>query len=115
MVEEVIAVGYLVGRTGVLGEQARYVLNRVTFFVASPALLHSLVGPGLGGVLGEAVREHLRLLAAGVGGRGRVLRLPVDRLACHGGDDDPAGGPRRSPAGRCSRAGRGAGAHCRSW
>lgn len=35
----VIAVGYLVGRTGVLGEQARYVLNRVTFFVASPALL----------------------------------------------------------------------------
>lgn len=35
----VIAVGYLVGRTGVLGDQARYVLNRVTFFVASPALL----------------------------------------------------------------------------
>ncbi len=35
----VIAVGYLVGRTGVLGPQARYVLNRVTFFVASPALL----------------------------------------------------------------------------
>ncbi|WP_313810961.1 AEC family transporter [Glutamicibacter sp.] len=35
----VIAVGYFVGRTGVLGDQARYVLNRVTFFVASPALL----------------------------------------------------------------------------
>ena len=35
----VIAVGYLVGRSGVLGDQARYVLNRVTFFVASPALL----------------------------------------------------------------------------
>lgn len=35
----VIAVGYLVGRTGVLGEQGRNVLSRVTFFIASPALL----------------------------------------------------------------------------
>ncbi|RZU62447.1 AEC family transporter [Zhihengliuella halotolerans] len=35
----VILVGYAVGRTGVLGPQARYVLNRLTFFVASPALL----------------------------------------------------------------------------
>lgn len=35
----VIAVGYIVGRTGVLGEQGRFVLNRLTFFVASPALL----------------------------------------------------------------------------
>ncbi|WP_334121829.1 AEC family transporter [Glutamicibacter sp.] len=35
----VIAVGYLVGRSGVLGEQGRHVLSRVTFFVASPALL----------------------------------------------------------------------------
>ena len=35
----VIFVGYLVGRTGVLGEQGRHVLSRVTFFVASPALL----------------------------------------------------------------------------
>lgn len=53
----VIAVGYLVGRTGVLGENARYVLNRLTFFVASPALLFttlsaseptSVLGPFLG-------------------------------------------------------------------
>lgn len=35
----VIVVGYFVGRTGVLGEQGRWVLNRLTFFVASPALL----------------------------------------------------------------------------
>ena len=35
----VILVGYLVGRTRVLGEQGRHVLSRVTFFVASPALL----------------------------------------------------------------------------
>lgn len=35
----VILVGYAVGRTGVLGDQGRWVLNRLTFFVASPALL----------------------------------------------------------------------------
>ncbi|MFJ6418037.1 AEC family transporter [Paeniglutamicibacter sp. NPDC091659] len=53
----VIAVGYLVGRTGVLGPDARYVLNRLTFFVASPALLFTtladsdpvaVLGPYLG-------------------------------------------------------------------
>lgn len=53
----VIAVGYLVGKTGVLGDQARYVLNRLTFFVASPALLFTtladsdptaVLGPFLG-------------------------------------------------------------------
>ena len=53
----VIAVGYLVGRTGVLGADARYVLNRLTFFVASPALLFTtladsdpvaVLGPYLG-------------------------------------------------------------------
>ncbi|EMQ98806.1 AEC family transporter [Paeniglutamicibacter gangotriensis] len=53
----VIAVGYFVGRTGVLGEHARYVLNRLTFFVASPALLFTtladsdpsaVLGPFLG-------------------------------------------------------------------
>ena len=50
----VIGVGYLVGRAGILGEHGRYVLNRLTFFVASPALLFmtlsesdpaSVVGP----------------------------------------------------------------------
>lgn len=35
----VIAVGYAVGRTGVLGPDARLVLNRVAFFVCSPALV----------------------------------------------------------------------------
>lgn len=53
----VIAVGYIVGKTGVLGDQARYVLNRLTFFVASPALLfttladsdpRAVLGPFLG-------------------------------------------------------------------
>ena len=35
----IIAVGYGVGRTGVLGHNAQPVLSRVAFFVASPALL----------------------------------------------------------------------------
>ncbi|MGH8966110.1 MAG: AEC family transporter, partial [Actinomycetes bacterium] len=35
----VIAVGYLVGRTGVLGPTATHVLSRAAFFIASPALL----------------------------------------------------------------------------
>ncbi|MGP9529092.1 MULTISPECIES: AEC family transporter [Micrococcaceae] len=49
----VIAVGYLVGRTGVLGDQGRHVLSRVTFFVASPALLFStLAESDPGSVLG---------------------------------------------------------------
>lgn len=39
----VILVGYFVGRTGVLGDQGRWVLNRLTFFVASPALLFTTI------------------------------------------------------------------------
>lgn len=35
----VIGVGYLVGRRGLLGPHARPTLNKLTFFVASPALL----------------------------------------------------------------------------
>lgn len=53
----VILVGYFVGRTGVLGPDARTILNRLTFFVASPALLFTtlsnsdptaVLGPQLG-------------------------------------------------------------------
>lgn len=35
----VVVVGYVVGRLGVAGDGAQYVLNRVAFFVLSPALL----------------------------------------------------------------------------
>lgn len=57
VVWSVIAVGFLVGKTGILGDNARYVLNRLTFFVASPALLFTtladsepaaVLGPYLG-------------------------------------------------------------------
>ena len=39
----VILVGYLVGRARIAGEDARFVLNRVAFFVASPALLFTVL------------------------------------------------------------------------
>lgn len=41
IVWSIIAVGWAVGRTGVLGDGdlARFVLNRTTFFIASPALV----------------------------------------------------------------------------
>ena len=35
----VIAVGWLVGRTGLLGAEAPGMLSRLSFFVATPALL----------------------------------------------------------------------------
>jgi predicted permease len=47
-----IGIGWVVGRTGVLGDQGRFVLNRVTFFVCSPCLvLVSLLDSDLGAVL----------------------------------------------------------------
>ena len=39
VIAAVIAVGWLVGRTGVLGPGARYVLARLAFFVLTPSLL----------------------------------------------------------------------------
>jgi predicted permease len=39
----VIALGYIVGRTGVLGEHAGHVLSRLAFFVLSPCLLFTVL------------------------------------------------------------------------
>jgi predicted permease len=39
IIAAVIGIGYLVGRTDVLGEHAQYVLGRIAFFVLSPCLL----------------------------------------------------------------------------
>jgi len=47
----VIAVGYLIGRLDLLGEQAQHVLSRLAFFVLSPALLFT--------VLSQADVSHL--------------------------------------------------------
>src|SRR5699024_12283384 len=58
-----IGVGWVVGRSGVLGPHGRYVLNRSTFFVASPALV-------LVGLLESDVRAVLSLpmLVASIAG-----------------------------------------------
>jgi len=39
----IIVVGYLVGRSGVLGDHAQYVLGRVAFFVLSPFFLFTVL------------------------------------------------------------------------
>jgi malonate transporter len=39
----IIAVGYLVGRSGILGASAGFVLNRIVFFVLSPCLLFTVL------------------------------------------------------------------------
>ena len=39
----VILVGYIVGRTGILGEHARFVLGRAAFYVLSPFLLFTVL------------------------------------------------------------------------
>jgi len=40
----IIAVGYLIGRLDLLGDQAQHVLSRLAFFVLSPALLFTVLG-----------------------------------------------------------------------
>jgi predicted permease len=43
IISVIIAIGYLVARLGVLGDGAREVLSRTAFFVASPALLFTII------------------------------------------------------------------------
>ena len=52
----VIAVGYVVGRIGLGGPQAGYVLNRIAFFVTNPALLFTVLA-----------KENLHVVFSGVG------------------------------------------------
>lgn len=52
----VIAVGYVVGRIGVGGPQAGYVLNRIAFFVTNPALLFTVLA-----------KEDIHTVLSGVG------------------------------------------------
>ena len=76
-----IGVGWVVGRTGVLGAHGRYVLNRTTFFVASPALvLVGLLAP-------MCVRVSLPMLVAGLSGRHRRAALAGVALSRRRGAD----------------------------
>ncbi|HJG92712.1 MAG TPA: AEC family transporter [Brachybacterium massiliense] len=79
-----IGVGWVAGRTGVLGPHGRYVLNRSTFFIASPALI-------LVGLLGSDVREVLStpMLVAGISGlsTGAIVLGAVALLTRRSGAD----------------------------
>src|SRR5699024_5185453 len=71
-----IGVGWVVGRSGVLGPHGRYVLNRATFFIASPALV-------LVGLLSSDVQEifSVPMAVAGISGLGTgALLLLVLRV-----------------------------------
>jgi malonate transporter and related proteins len=69
----VIAVGWVVGRSGILGDQAPGILSRLSFYVATPALLfltlggadtHAVLSVALIGTAGSAVL--VALLYAGL-------------------------------------------------
>lgn len=74
IVWSLIAVGWVAGRTGILGPHGRYVLNRATFFIASPALV-------LVGLLSSDVGEifSVPMAVAGISGlaTGGLLILVV--------------------------------------
>ena len=84
IVWSLIGVGWVVGRTGVLGPHGRYVLNRSTFFVASPALV-------LVGLLSSDVREifSVPMAVAGISGlaTGALLLLGVALFTQRRGPD----------------------------
>jgi len=79
-----IGVGMVAGRSGVLGPHGRYVLNRTTFFIASPALV-------LLGLLESDVREvfSLPMAVAGISGlvTGGILLLGVALFTDRRGPD----------------------------
>ena len=52
----VIVVGYIAGRLNVLGPEGRYVLSRLTFLIANPALLfHTIARADIGIIFGPQV------------------------------------------------------------
>ena len=87
----VIAVGYVVGRIGVGGPQAGYVLNRTAFFVTNPALLFTVLakedihtvgsGVGLAANLAAIASGALFLLLSRLFFRRPVARTTIGVLA----------------------------------
>ncbi|MDO5635517.1 MAG: AEC family transporter, partial [Micrococcus sp.] len=84
IVWSIIGVGWAVGRTGVLGTDARFVLNRVTFFICSPALvLTALLDTEISRLLGR------EFLVAGISGltTGTLLLVLLRLLSARRGPD----------------------------
>ena len=100
-----IAIGWIIGRTGVLGEHGRFVLNRTTFFLASPCLVFtSLLESDLEQVL------SIPMLIAGVSGLvsgGLLSRLArrASRETVRAGADGAAGAAWVDPVRGCRGSG----------
>jgi malonate transporter and related proteins len=63
----IILAGYVVGRSGVLGEHGRFVLGRVAFYVLAPALLFTVLADADVHVLFSALLPVSLIAAASVG------------------------------------------------
>jgi len=63
----IILAGYLVGRSGVLGEHGRFVLGRVAFYVLAPALLFTVLADADVHVLFSSLLPVSLIAAATVG------------------------------------------------
>jgi len=81
IIGSVILVGYIVGRTGVLGEHGQFVLGRAVFFVLSPFLLFTVLAQADVHVLFSSLLP-VSLIAAAVSGLSFAL---IARLAWHRG------------------------------
>jgi malonate transporter and related proteins len=76
----VIGTGYVVGRSGLLGPQAQYVMSRLAFFVLMPCLLfHTLATADVGTLFSAALWVSLIAAGAVALGTGLVLRLVLRR------------------------------------
>jgi len=81
IIGSVILVGYIVGRTGVLGEHGQFVLGRAVFFVLSPFLLFTVLAQADVHVLFSSLLP-VSLIAAAVSGLSFAL---IAQLAWHRG------------------------------
>lgn len=63
----IILIGYIVGRSGVLGEHGRFVIGRIAFYVLAPALLFTVLADANVHVLFSSLLPVSLIAAAAVG------------------------------------------------
>lgn len=63
----IILIGYIVGRSGVLGEHGRFVIGRIAFYVLAPALLFTVLADADVHVLFSSLLPVSLIAAAAVG------------------------------------------------
>jgi malonate transporter len=67
IIAAIILIGYLVGRSGVLGEHGRFVIGRLAFYVLGPALLFTVLADADVHVLFSSLLPVSLIAAAAVG------------------------------------------------